>query len=174
MSINNITSLLSTTISTGIQQKLNGTSNNYPLCHPEINHCKEEAELSTLANILAVLIIIANISNITVICHGRELRESIQGTCMLNVSVSDLMIGMVSCATSNCYIINRLQTNSVACKLIAAQFMMSAGCSMELITMLTYDRYSAIVEPFKYLGESDLKINIFDALIVKKTPCDVT
>lgn len=130
----------------------NSSQQLYPLCHLTLNACDVGMHITVIANVLSALILVANFINIIIIAQSTELRMTVQGTCMLHASISDFVIGINSTASSNCRVVNFLLSDRLACRIFAAQFMICAGTSLELITVLTYDRYLAIVTPFKYLG----------------------
>jgi len=99
---------------------------------------------------LFVAIILGNVLTILAITWARRLRNVVSNYFILNLAVSDLMVGVTLPYHLAFYVDSTLHRNKSVCISRFVMFSLACGGSIYNITVIAIDRYVAIVHPLSY------------------------
>ncbi|XP_011059872.1 PREDICTED: alpha-2Db adrenergic receptor isoform X1 [Acromyrmex echinatior] len=99
---------------------------------------------------LFVAIILGNILTILAITWARKLRSVISNYFILNLAISDFMVGITVPYHLAFYVDSALHRNKSVCISRFVMFILACGGSIYNLIMIAIDRYVAIVHPLSY------------------------
>ncbi|XP_018340326.1 PREDICTED: histamine H2 receptor [Trachymyrmex septentrionalis] len=99
---------------------------------------------------LFVAIVLGNILTILAITWARKLRSVVSNYFILNLAVSDLMVGITVPYHLAFYVDSTLHRNKSVCISRFVMFILACGGSIYNLIMIALDRYVAIVHPLSY------------------------
>lgn len=99
---------------------------------------------------LFVAIILGNILTILAIAWARKLRSVVSNYFILNLAMSDLMVGITLPYHLAFYVDSALHRNKSVCISRFVMFTLACGGSIYNIIVIAIDRYVAIVHPLSY------------------------
>lgn len=100
--------------------------------------------------VLLVAIVLGNVLTILAIAWARRLRNVVSNYFILNLAVSDLMVGVTLPYHLAFYVDDTLHRNKSVCISRFVMFSLACGGSMYNLIAIAIDRYVAIVYPLSY------------------------
>lgn len=101
-------------------------------------------------SILFIVIVLGNILTILAISWTRRLRNVISNYFILNLAVSDLLVGVTCLYNLAIYVNNDLKYSKPLCISYMVTINLACGGSMCNLIAIAVDRYVAIVHPLSY------------------------
>lgn len=99
---------------------------------------------------LFVAIVLGNVLTILAITWARRLRNVVSNYFILNLAVSDLMVGVTLPYHLAFYVDGTLHRNKLVCISRFVMFTLACGGSIYNLIVIAIDRYVAIVHPLSY------------------------
>jgi len=100
---------------------------------------------------LLIVIVLGNVLTILAILWARKLRNIISNYFILNLAVSDLLVGVTLLYNITIYVTDELHHNNTPlCISYIVILNLACGGSMIYLIVIAVDRYIAIVHPFCY------------------------
>ena len=117
---------------------------------PPSSHWMAVVTKTIIMSIISASIIATNLINLAVLCKMSQIPR-VTRIFLLNLSVSDLLVGMIACApASYTVIIGHWPYGDVWCQVAGVAHGTSVTISIWSISMVGVDRYIAVTRPFAY------------------------
>ncbi|XP_041363859.1 uncharacterized protein LOC121379350 [Gigantopelta aegis] len=145
-------------------RQLNSTLLLQSLIVPDEPIAQRYIGLAILHILLGLWICLSNLSQVVTILMDRQLRRTPRNLLMVNVSVSELIIGVFSCPLYTDSLLHGMWRHSAsACISYEAIFYLQAGISLLAVLMVSVERFYYILSPKMLEGSGN---GIFSGILI--------